>query len=276
MRPRGRRRWAWLLGAVLLFAAALVSLPKWPGWYWSWRTQNPVRRGSRLASHEGCLGCHMPKGRSTFANPGSRWGSVPSFFRNEAMMYIKSPEEVAYFIAEGHAKHAPKSTAEAAKAPFHMPAFKEKLSARQIQDLAAFVLAADGDTVPSEGPVAKGAELSAKFGCESCHGVAGSGGFPNPRSFTGSVPGWTGPDFDDLVKDEPEFAQWVLKGRSERMKDNRAASFFLDRANIQMPAFGSAISPEDVQALWPYVRWLRSGETGGESQGAAIPPAVSK
>ena len=141
-----------------------------------------------------------------------------------------------------------------------MPAYKGRLSLTQINDLAAYVIAADGLTIPTEGPVAAGAELSAKFGCESCHGVAGSGGLPNPRSFTGTIPGWTGPDFLELVKDEEEFDQWVKLGRSERMRENRAASFFLDRAGVKMPAFGHALGPQETEELWAFVGWLRSSQ----------------
>lgn len=262
-----RRRLLILLVPALL---ALGSARWWPGLYWSWRTDNPVRRGALLAASEGCLSCHAPRGRQEFANPGSRWGTVPSFFRGNAMMYMKSPEEVAYFIAEGHAKGAVPSPSGKPNPPFHMKAFKGRLSSKQIQDLAAFVLAADGYLVPSEGPVAKGSELSLKFGCESCHGVGGSGGVPNPKSFTGTVPGWIGPDFLDLTRNRKEFGEWVMDGRCTRVKQNRAASFFLDRATLQMPSFRGILAEQDVDNLWAYLLWLRSkdapSETGRKSR----------
>jgi hypothetical protein len=88
---------------------------------------------------------------------------------------------------------------------------------------------------------------------------------PNPKSFTGSVPGWVGPDFIDLVRDRKEFDEWVLEGRSARMKRSGAASFFLDRANLQMPAFRGILADEDTDNLWAYVLWLRS--IGAEPEG---------
>ncbi len=147
-----------------------------------------------------------------------------------------------------------------------MKAFKGRLSSKQIQDLAAFVLAADGYLVPSEGSVAKGSELSLKFGCESCHGVGGSGGVLNPKSFTGTVPGWIGPDFNDLTRNQEEFGEWVLDGRSTRMKKNRAASFFLNRANLQMPSFRGVLAEQDVGNLWAYILWLRSKPASPETK----------
>lgn len=256
------RRRAWL---VLVPAALILGTARWwPGWYWSWRTETPVRRGARLAAREGCLSCHGPMGRDETSNPGSRWGTVPSFFRGNAMMYVKSPDDVAYFIAEGHAPSTD-SQSEApqrdSRPPFTMRAFKSRLSKSQIQDLAAFVLAADGFQVPSEGPAAKGSELSTRFGCESCHGVGGSGGVPNPKSFTGTVPGWVGPDFAELVSTQGEFREWVLNGRSSRMRRSFGASYFLDRASLQMPSFSGALKDQDVDNLWAYIQWLRSNSS---------------
>lgn len=274
--PRG------LLAAASLAVVALLGSARWmPGWYWAWRTDNPVRRGGALAARQGCLSCHMPKGTAETANPGSRWGSVPSFFRGNLAMYVASASQVQNFIAWGNAQGSGSKPASATSAsaspspspPFHMRAFRDRLGPGQIADLAAYVLAADGYFVPSEGPVAQGSDLSLKFGCESCHGVGGSGGNSNPRSFTGTVPGWTGPDFSHLVPDRSEFGQWVLDGRSRTMSESRAASFFLNRANLQMPAFRGTLSDKDVDALWQYVQWLR--EPGPASNSSANHPRAT-
>lgn len=267
--------------AMALFATvvALLCAPRAPGWYWSWRTDNPVRRGATLAAKEGCLSCHGPTGRDETANPGSRWGTVPSFFRGNAMMYVKSPSQVETFIRDGD----PEGRAEKDRggytpdpgtkpdAPFHMRGFGDRLSRGQVRDLAAYVLAADGYLVPADGPVARGASLSGKFGCEGCHGVGGSGGVSNPRSFTGMVPGWTGPAFEHLVSGEPEFREWVLQGRSRQMAASRAASFFLNRANLYMPAFRSSLSEADTSDLWAYVQWLRHRTPAGGDGPSAAP-----
>ena len=264
------------LAAAALAVLALLGSARWiPGWYWAWRTDNPVRRGGALAAGQGCLSCHMPRGTAETANPGSRWGSVPSFFRGNLAMYVASAAQVQNFIAWGNAQgsesktlpSAGETTAPSPSPPFHMRAFRDRLGPGQIADLAAFVLAADGYLIPQEGPVAQGSDLSLKYGCESCHGVGGSGATPNPRSFTGTVPGWTGPDFSHLVSGRAEFGQWVLDGRSRKMSDSRAAAFFLNRANLQMPSFRGTLSDKDVDALWQYVQWLR--ETRGRPSHAA-------
>ncbi len=265
---RGSRRLLWL-GLALLGAAVVAPAVRFsPGLYWWWRTDNPVRRGAALAARQGCLSCHAPLGRDETANPGSRWGTVPSFFRGNTMMYVKSREQVRNFIAFGNPQGRPEPDVGAGTGtggddrhpPFRMPAFGDRLSRREIDDLTTFVLAADGYLVPPEGPVARGAELSAKLGCEGCHGVTGAGGVTNPRSFTGVVPGWVGPAFDHLVEGEGEFRQWVLEGRSDRWRRSRLGSFFLDRANLRMPAFEGVTSEENVGDLWAYVQWLRSAE----------------
>jgi mono/diheme cytochrome c family protein len=153
-----------------------------------------------------------------------------------------------------------------------MQVFKNRLSTAEIRDLADFVLAADGYHLPPDGPVARGAELSRTHGCESCHGVAGSGGVRNPGAFIGSVASWVGPDFPHLVAGRAEFGEWVLGGRSRRLEASRPASFFLDRANLFMPALRGHLGEAEVDALWAYVQWLRGRWGRGGAVGAAAGP----
>lgn len=248
--------------AIMFVAIAAFGLTArwWPSWYWGCRTRNPVRAGAGLASKNGCLACHAPLQRDQHADPGSRWGSVPSFYRGNLMMYVHGPAEVENFIRDGRPEQPKPGETQsgAAKPLFHMPAFKGRIRAGGIRDLALYVMAADGYHVPDSGPVADGFVLSRKFGCESCHGIAGAGGVPNPRSFTLSVPGWTGADFSDLAQNRAEFDEWLLDGRSKRMARNRAASFFLDRANLYMPAFRGALKPAEADSIWAYVQFLRT------------------
>ena len=255
-------------GLVVAFVILAATARWWPDWYWTYRTRNPVRAGANLAARNGCLACHAPLQRDQHDDPGSRWGSVPSFYRGNLMMYVNNPKEVENFISFGRPEPPPKKTAApppsspaepGTKAPplFHMPAFKGRLSPSEIHDLALYVMAADGYQVPDSGTVADGFTLSRKYGCESCHGIGGSGGVPNPRSFTLTVPGWIGADFSSLVQNQQEFREWVMDGRSKRMARNPAASFFLERANLYMPSFRNALKPKDVDALWAYVQFLR-------------------
>ncbi len=251
------RRFLPVFAAFCLILAATARW--WPGWYWKARTINPVRTGAGLALKNGCLACHAPLEREQHADPGSRWGSVPSFYRGNLMMYAGGPGDVRKIISDGGPAPLAPAAAGAApgKPPFNMPAFKNRLGSGEIDDLALYVMAADGYLIPDSGPVAQGFSLSRKFGCESCHGIGGSGGTPNPRSFTLAVPGWTGADFSHLVSGRGEFDEWLLDGRSKRMAGNRAASFFLDRANLYMPSFRGALKPGDGDALWAYIQFLR-------------------
>ncbi len=61
------------------------------------------------------------------------------------------------------------------------------------------------------------------------------------------------------MRDSSEFRQWVSHGVSRRFERNPAASYFLRRAVLHMPAYGDRLAPGDVEALWAYIRWLRGG-----------------
>ena len=176
-------------------------------------------------------------------------------------MYVHTVDDVRGWIEGG--SQATDSTKPAP--PYRMPAYRSRLRGREIQDLVAYVVAADGYLVPADGPVAGGRGVSRRYGCESCHGIGGSGGVRNHGSLTGSVAGWIGAEFAELVRSEAEFAEWVRDGRSSRMKRSAAASFFLDRSDLSMPAFGTALSTEEVSALWSYVQWLNQS-AGGSAQ----------
>ncbi len=262
---------SWFRLAAALFPALVVAIVvarQAPGWYWDLRSDNAVRRGAALARRQGCLSCHAaPTGEP--ANPGSRWGVVPSFFGGNTMMYVRAPEDVLGWIADGRPRaSSPPRASGAGSPPFHMKAFRNRFSGRQIRDLAAFVLAADGVLVAPSGPAARGAAVARKLACLSCHGTGGAGGRPNPGSLTATVPGFLGPEFPHLVRDRGEFTQWVRDGRSRRFSRDRLAAHFLDRASLAMPAFGPALGDGDLDALWDYVAWLRTDPFEGALRGA--------
>ena len=98
----------------------------------------------------------------------------------------------------------------------------------------------------------------------------GSGGFPNPGSFAGFVPGWYGADFKDLVRDRSEFDGWVRTGTSQRLAKNRAAVYFMSRQKIGMPDYRT-FTDADLDALWSYTRWLAGTEGGTVSRKEANP-----
>jgi mono/diheme cytochrome c family protein len=221
-----------------------------------------AEKGRRLAAREGCFGCHGPEGTRGAGNPGRPYPQVPDF-EGDQMMYSKTTEDVRAWIRDG--KTAAKAGSETwkkerAAGALVMPAFKNRLSPRQIDDLVAFVVAVGGRNVPEDSLAQHGRERARKLGCVGCHGPEGRFARPNPGSFKGYIPSWDGKDFPDLVRNRAEFEEWTRKGISTRFDRNVFAKFFLRRATVKMPAFDRFLEPGDVDALWAYIGWVRSGE----------------
>ena len=240
---------------LFLFAAGALAL-----WYVALRPKlTPVERGRRLAEVNGCFGCHGPEGSRGAPNPGHTDKTVPSYAA--LMMYAKTREEVRDWIEDGVTDTRAKSEtwrAQRDKAALRMPAFGKRLSARQIDDLVEFVLAAAGDRVPEDSLALLGRDRAEELGCFGCHGEGGRFARPNPGSLKGYVPPWDGADFPELVADRKEFDEWVERGVSRRFEANPLAQFFLKRAALRMPEFRKHLKPGDLDALWAYVAWLRS------------------
>jgi len=238
-----------LAGAVAAFRVLQPRLPA-------------AERGRRLAERTGCFACHGPEGIRGAANPGRTDKTVPTY-EGDVMMYAKSPEEVREWILEGvTSKRAESRTwrAERERGTLRMPAFKARLSRRQVDDLVAYVVVMSGSPEPEDSLAARGRERVEALGCVGCHGAGGRLARPNPGSLKGYVPPWDGPDFPELVRGRDEFREWVEEGVSVRFKGNPFARFFLDRAVLKMPAYERHLAPGDLEALWAYVQWLRQGE----------------
>ena len=177
------------------------------------------------------------------------------------MMFGHDPGDIREWIRDGVTRKRAQSVTwreERARGALKMPAFKDRLSESQIDDLVAFVSAVHGIPEPEDSLVAHGQERIATLGCVGCHGPGGRLARRNPGSLKGYIPSWDGADFPDLVRDEAEFREWVEHGVSRRFARNPMARFFLDRAVLKMPAFRSYLGAGDVEAIWAYVRWLRS------------------
>ena len=175
------------------------------------------------------------------------------------MMYSESREDLRAWIRDGvtPGKAASESwKAERDAGALRMPAFKDRLSARQIDDLVAFVSVMGGKT-PDDSLAQHGRERAKELGCFGCHGPDGRFARPNHGSFKGYIPSWDGKDFPDLVRDRTEFAEWTRHGISDRFERNVFARFFLEHASVKMPPFDRFLEPGDVDALWAYVEWLR-------------------
>jgi mono/diheme cytochrome c family protein len=253
----GRRiRIAGLLILGLSLTAAI--LPALRLFWWA-RESNPVRRGAAIAARAGCLSCHGPQGTRGLPDPGLG-AEVPAWTGGVPMMYVSGAEEIREYILDGVSRRREQSAAareERARAAIRMPGYRDLLSSRQVGDLVAYVLAVS-QLRPIDDPVAaRGREIVVRERCESCHGVAGSGGVRNPASFKGYVPGWIGSDFSELVRDDGELRQWILDGGIDRFASDRLAVHFLARQRLQMPSYGKKLPPEETGAIIAYIRWLR-------------------
>ena len=219
----------------------------------------PVERGRRLAEANGCFACHGPEGTRGAANPGRLDRTVPSY--RALMMYSQSREQTIEWIRDGVTSSRAKSQtwrAQREKGALRMPAYGKKLTARQIDDLAAFVMAVAAEPAPEDSLALRGRDRAVELGCVGCHGEGGRFARPNPGSLKGYVPPWDGPDFAELVRDRGEFGEWIERGVSRRFETNPVATYFLKRATLRMPAYERHVGPGDVDALWAYVGWLRA------------------
>ena len=238
--------------AVLVagIAVALARRPNLPS----------AERGRRLAERTGCFGCHGPGGMHGANNPERIDKSVPNF-ADDVMMYAKTPEEIHEWIHNGVTRKKAASVtwrADRDRGVLKMPAFKGRMSERDMDDLVAYVMAASGMSEPDDSLAAHGLARAEALGCVGCHGPGGRLARANPGSLKGYVPSWDGSDFRELVRDSTEFREWVERGVSRRFEANPFARFFLRRAVLKMPAYEKHLDPMDVPGLWAYVTWLRS------------------
>lgn len=229
-------------------------------WLWITRPHLPAaERGRRLAEKTGCYACHGPEGSRGTANPGRSDRVVPTF-EGDLMMFARGEEQVREWIRDGVPRARADSRSwqeERDRGTLVMPAFAERLSEREIEDLVAFVSAVHGFATPGDSLARHGLERAEELGCFGCHGAGGRLARPNPGSLKGYVPSWDEADFPELVRDRAEFDEWVTSGINDRFRANRIARFFLGRAVLSMPAYREHLQEGDLEALWAYVTWLR-------------------
>ena len=220
----------------------------------------PAERGRRLAETQGCFSCHGAAGVKGAMNPGRTDKSVPTF-AGDLMMYADNANDVRAWILDGgtpakRASHTWQAQREAGA--MRMPAFRGVLSGREVADLVAYVMVVSSSPEPRDSLALAGRDRAHALGCAGCHGFGGRLAQRNPGSFKGYIPSWDGEDFPELVQDQVEFGQWVKHGVSVKFRSNPAAAFFLKRARLHMPAYEKHLVEGDLDALWAYVRWLRS------------------
>ena len=230
-----------------------------------------VQRGWAVAAAHGCFGCHGPGGVTGRPDPGGGIGGVPAFSRDELEAYARNDEEIREWILDGMPRRLREESdasdpEERSLTP--MPAWREVLDPREVDDLVAYVKAvADVERPDDDEQAERGREAADRLGCFGCHGPQGRGSLPNPRSLKGYIPAWDGPDFPELARGEAEVAEWILDGRPRRLQADPLARYFLDRQVIQMPAYRGRVTPDEVQAIVSYIHWLRQDRPRAPVQG---------
>jgi mono/diheme cytochrome c family protein len=237
--------------ATGLCVAAVAAVPTV---YW-WRSANvgPVQRGADLAVAQGCMDCHGGPGVS------------PLLPRSFADLDDLDPVTLREWILDGMplgVRQDPDGRAALEAAAIRMPAWRERLSDAQVDDLVAYLRALAGAEVPEDPVALTGHAVAERLGCFRCHGPGGRGAGSNPGSLKGYIPPWDGRDFTELVADEGELREWILGGRPARLQANPLARFFLDRQAIRMPAFRGHITEEELRAIETYIGWLRASVPG--------------
>lgn len=243
-------------------ATAWWAVPRAPGAYWSWRSSNPVRRGIDKAKALGCFQCHGQLGAIGLRDPGTIDGEVPPWGGGTWMMFVRDEQDIRDFILDGRLQRKKKteSSDSASSTAIRMPAYRAVVDSGDVNDLiAAYKVLAGMHLPPETSPSQQGLEIAQHWGCFSCHGPGGSGGYPNPGSFTGFIPGWYGADFADLVRDRDEFDSWLQRGEIPRLTNHPIAPYFLKRQRIRMPEYAN-LTPADRDALWAYIQWLADSE----------------
>ena len=263
----GIRRWRpkWvILGLSLVLLGETVLLVRW-AWlaYWSRAGVTVETRGYRLALRFGCFTCHGPGAAAGMTSPV---GEVPPWDGGTWMMYARTEEEIRNWIRYG-ARRGPEGESgdEALQRrrlnpdKLFMPAYGDRLTKRQVEELTAFYKAVAWFRRPDDPEVDRGREIAADRGCFHCHGPEGRLNFNNPGSFKGYIPAWYGPDFRELVRNDEELREWILDGVSHRIAANPAARFFLKRQKIRMPRYRGKLTDGELQALIAYIHWLQEG-----------------
>ncbi len=226
---------------------------------------SPVQRGHLIALRMGCHGCHGAGGGQPIPNPGAKGGEVPGWTGGTWMMWNRDERDVRAWILRGRPPHREPD----AGALIKMPAYENRLSPTEVDDLVAYVLAASHFGPIDDERAATGRDAAYRLGCFGCHGAEGRGLVSNPGSFKGYIPPWDGPDFADLVRDDAELRQWVRNGASDRFLRNPIARRILETQAIAMPAYHDRASEDDLRALAAYVAWVRAHpRTGIASRGA--------
>jgi mono/diheme cytochrome c family protein len=257
-----------LVGLVLGIAGTVVlQIERQP-------ESSPVSRGARLAEQAGCFACHgrgdeEPRFNLRPASPdGWRRKANPSL----ASLDIDKVDELVDWITHGVVARE----AESHKKLFiRMPAYQDRISPGEIEDIAAWILAErlkyTAPSNPTSSPVTKpmtsdqllvaGDPLARAQGCYQCHGELGQGGVANPASFKGYIPGFQGKDFLKLTDQgaRSEILHWIDHGRGQAIESGLlggiARKYFNEQA-IPMPGYRDQLTPAEKDLLADFLLLL--------------------
>ena len=221
-----RRKSQWIASLVFFLLVVLGASPWLVRTYWAARDSNPVRRGLDRAAELGCFSCHGSLGQRGLPDPGVDDLDVPTWQKLATSRSLRDDSAIREAIVRGSFPPHDDPAIE-------MPAFESVLDGSDLDDLVAAFRVLSGKSVPASGSRARrGLDRAFEWRCFQCHGFAGSGGIANPRSFSGSIPGWYGPAFDDLVRNRDEFNEWILTGSLSRIDGHAIASYFTRRQRV--------------------------------------------
>lgn len=229
---------------------------------------SPASRGARLAVRAGCFSCHGDGGNSGVPNPSAEEAleirRVPTL-TSERHSVAQLRQWIANGISDAKKSSQARLAARQRKA-IEMPAFADRLSGGEIDDLSAYVALLQYSANLDEESLSDGERLARRFSCFSCHGGLGQGGVLNPGSLKGYVPGFFGADFDALTRggDRQDIREWILQGASQAFLDRTLLGvspghYFSQRQAIQMPAYERFLTEEQIEALIDYLLELRRG-----------------
>lgn len=180
---------------------------------------SPVARGAAYATGKSCIECHGEPGADTYEGDCSNTNT-----KSWHPTYSTSCDDVMAYFAVLRLRRA----------------FDERvMSAR-------------------DNPLIVGEVLARKYHCFQCHGQLGQGGFANPGSLKGYVPGYFGDDFKYLTRngDPGSVRAWIERGLDDHLVRQpvvgQLAEYFLGRQAVSMPRFES-LQKAEVGVLVDYV-----------------------
>jgi mono/diheme cytochrome c family protein len=235
-----------------------------------------VSRGALLAEQAGCFACHgraeeEPRFNLRQTAPGQwRGKSNPPLLDGE----LDRLDVLVDWITNG----APASEAKEHNNLFiRMPAYRDRLTPGEIDDIAAWILsetlkrrmnersktadAAEQRPLTPDEVFVAGDRLARRNGCYQCHGELGQGALANPDSFKSYIPGFQGNDFRKLTAngDREEVLHWINEGRGRAIESGRLgrlAKKFFDQQAIPMPAYRDQLTDTEKELLADYVLLL--------------------